>query len=155
MPNRETHGWIGAGLGLTAGVILSDNLPTEARWIYSLAAGVGGTFGGVMPDVLEPAIHAHHRDVCHSVAAGSGLSLGGLGAASSSAKELRGEAAGFRAMRLALPEGDHRRTSMAAREFLIYALLGFSAGFVAGYLSHLVADAATPRGIPVVARRVG
>lgn len=155
MPNRRAHGWIGAGFGLTAGVIFSDDLPTEARWIYSLAAGVGGTIGGVMPDVLEPAIHAHHRDVCHSVAAGGGLSFGGLSAASSSTKELRSDAAQLRAMRLALPDGDQRRTSLAAREFLIYALLGFSAGFVTGYLSHLVADAATPRGIPVVARRVG
>ncbi len=155
MPNRLAHALIGAGSGLAAGVVLSDDLPSDARVVYSLAASLGGLAGGVTPDALEPAVHPYHRDAFHSAAAGGSLYAGALKAASSVATKLRTDAAQLRATRRALPATHSARRDLGAREFLHYVLLGLAAGFVAGYLSHLIADLGTPRGIPVVARRLG
>jgi membrane-bound metal-dependent hydrolase YbcI (DUF457 family) len=32
-----------------------------------LIAIVWGTWGGMLPDILEPAISSHHRQFCHSL----------------------------------------------------------------------------------------
>jgi len=44
------------------------------NWWTEVAGGaLGGYVGGLLPDVLEPAISSWHRDVAHSCAAGGGI----------------------------------------------------------------------------------
>jgi hypothetical protein len=104
------------------------------------------------PDVLEPAVHSHHRNVFHSLSAGGGMVGGALTGLGGAGTALRAQAARLRLTRLSLPETDPRRTQLAIQEHLIYVLLGLAFGFAVGYASHVVADTMTPRGVPLACR---
>jgi membrane-bound metal-dependent hydrolase YbcI (DUF457 family) len=131
-----------------------DGLPNAGAFIYSLSALAGGSVGAAMPDGLEPGRHGHHRDVFHSVGAGTAVTVGALKAAARLGVDLRTHAAQLRTRRMALPQGHQERLGLALGEFAIYALLGFTVGFAVGYATHIAADMTTPRGVPLVARRL-
>jgi hypothetical protein len=84
-----------------------------------LCAGAGLLSGGV-PDVLEPALHPHHRQLAHSV------TVGGL-------------LAKFGVERCSFKNGEWDQ---------FHKIL--AAALIAGYISHLVADGCTPRGLPLL-----
>jgi len=42
-------------------------------WLKRQAAGLGGVYGGRLPDVLEPATSSWHRSLAHSGAAGGAI----------------------------------------------------------------------------------
>jgi hypothetical protein len=108
---------------------------------------LGGWVGGVLPDVLEPAVDPNHRKAAHSVAAGGVLTLARL-AEWQAACRSAAEAAGHRA--IMHPLGSPER-SRAEWDVLLWRLVaGALVGLVAGYASHLVLDAGTPRSIPLV-----
>ena len=67
MPGRRTHMLAGA----TAGVVVygvAKHFKKE-EWTLGgvLIALVWGILGGMLPDVLEPAINSHHRQFFHSL----------------------------------------------------------------------------------------
>ncbi len=154
MPDRRTHRVLGAGASVGVAVIQWGEFPEIGKLLYGLSACAGGLVGGVLPDVLEPALHSHHRDVFHSLFAGGGIVAVGSQSAKTFGTELRAEAARLRSLRLAQPQEDPKRLVLSLRECLIYTVLGFSLGLTVGYTTHVVADMATPRGVPLVARRI-
>jgi membrane-bound metal-dependent hydrolase YbcI (DUF457 family) len=89
MPNRKAHQEAGAKAG--ALIALVGNLVEQAKRkninpqycfnVGELAAMgmlgyMGGAVGGILPDLLEPAVHPGHRNVCHSLTAGGLLVAG-------------------------------------------------------------------------------
>lgn len=155
MPNGRTHKAIGA-LGATGvSLVRSEDLPDSARLAYCMGAAAGGVVGGALPDILEPAYHSHHRDFCHSLTAGGGIVAGSVRVAQGLGEELRAEGASLRSIRFGLDADDPGRIELAVREYLIYFLLGFSLGVTVGYASHILADLATPRGVPLLSRHIG
>jgi hypothetical protein len=99
------------------------------------------------PDVLEPAIHSWHRDICHSWTVGSVLSAGGA-KLEEWERHCRVKAAIFRQMRLASREDPVKALFYFLTELFWNLAAGFAVGFAAGYVSHLILDAATPLGLP-------
>ncbi len=152
MPNRRTHALVAVAASGLVGYLVSDGLPDEARVTITLGAVCGGLVGGLAPDVLEPAIHPWHRSVFHSAAFGAAVGKVGVHPIRKVAADLRAEAATVREQRLALGIGhpDHRR--LWFEELGRYFLIGFFTGAPVGYLSHLLADMGTSRGIPLIGR---
>jgi len=67
MASAKEHAVIGAGVGAVTWFLYCKlfDRPLELGELL-VAAGVG-LIGGVLPDLLEPALHPNHRRFCHSV----------------------------------------------------------------------------------------
>jgi inner membrane protein len=69
MANARQHAVIGAGVGAVCWVLYCKLVDRRIQvGEVVLAAGVG-MIGGLLPDLLEPAIHPNHRRFFHSYAA--------------------------------------------------------------------------------------
>ncbi len=146
MPGKRTHSGVGLAIGLGAGVLAVQGGDPEYRVIEVAFAGLGGWIGGVTPDLLEPASDPNHRAFFHSLTAGGGI------AAVASAdwlKSIRARADECAARASAAPEGSDLRRSEELKCLALHCAAGLLIGFLAGYASHLVLDAVTPRGLPV------
>lgn len=102
-------------------MVILDESPDEERLLLGVAMILGALFGAKLPDILEPAIHSHHRAFCHSL-----VFAGGMVWAIKKLREWKPETA------------EHRLLKAACL------------GALVGYGSHLVLDASTPRGLPIV-----
>jgi len=69
MANAKQHALIGAGVGAVGWLLYCKlvDRPVQVGEVL-LAAGVG-MIGGLLPDLLEPAIHPNHRRFFHSYGA--------------------------------------------------------------------------------------
>ncbi len=119
--NGSAHKAIGAVTGITALAI--DNQPDKQSTAHNpLIATPLATFGGMLPDLLEPASRGpHHRRFCHSVAAFCAVGYGVY-------KAYKWEP----------------QTELEKCLRITAIVIG------AGYLSHLIADASTPKGLPII-----
>jgi hypothetical protein len=149
MPKRKTHIIVGGGSGaITAALAAREQQPLDLI-AETLGGVLGGIVGSLAPDVIEPAVHPQHRSFAHSyVAAGSGTATA-IGMIPSFQKYCRYEATW------------HDRQCLETDEFwpglwhflvaLFWRLLsGFVVGLTAGYMSHLVLDAGSSRGLPLL-----
>jgi hypothetical protein len=136
MRNAE-HLKYSAGVGALAAIVdvMADGKPLSL--LDLVCAGVGGAAGGAatagLPDLIEPAVSSHHRGSAHSIAATGGVSSLGIGPIRRMAVSVRAGApvvGGDRAVR--------------------YLVGGVLVGAPAGFVAHNIADAQTPRGIPLL-----
>lgn len=111
---------IAGGLTGAAAAVSLQTEPEPDPAAIIAGAFVGGVAGRV-PDILEPAMHPNHRAFFHSVGV---LAVVGYGT--------------YKAWRWE-PENDFERICRWL------ALVGGAA-----YMSHLVLDASTPKGLPIV-----
>jgi hypothetical protein len=149
MPNRVTHLPVGGFAGMTTAALLARNESVECVILESIGGLVGGIIGGITPDLLEPATSPWHRKFCHSyVAGGGGLLTAGW--VTEWQVECRRLAAEQRTKALTLAVGSQER-SMAELMAVVWSVIaGVIVGLLAGYGSHLVLDATTERGLPLL-----
>lgn len=147
MPNRKTHVMAGIVFGTAAAGYQARSLASE-NLLPELAGGcLGGILGGIAPDILEPAVHSWHRSVAHSGAGGfSSAAL--IQKCASWQQRCRLEAQHHAQLKL-VSQDDWIRFWHAVMTFLWALLSGFIVGVPAGYISHLVLDSTSPRGIPL------
>ncbi|MCW8966528.1 MAG: metal-dependent hydrolase [Candidatus Pacearchaeota archaeon] len=119
MANGATHYAVGAMTGLAMAI----NGQQKDEPVDSLSVIATSTVFAKLPDILEPAIHPHHRQFFHSIAF---LALLGYGL--KKAYEWQPEERGSRILRY----------------------VALCAG--AGYISHLVLDGLTPRSLPLIGK---
>jgi len=120
MPCRPVHALCGTAVGVATFIALDDT-KSENNLLQGAGMTVAGFFGGILPDIIEPAIHPHHRQFFHSFAI-----LGGTGILLKALYEWQPETA----------------AQKNVRRLLI--------AFCAGYGTHLLLDAMTPRSLPLV-----
>jgi len=130
--------------------------------IETIGGALGGCLGGMLPDIFEPADSSWHRDVAHSATVGGGV-LALRATLAEMAQECRDKAQQYRAIQMVVVPGlstfvpapaDPLKQLLGNLAELFWGLLaGFLNGLSAGYASHLLLDAATPRGIPLLAGR--
>jgi len=147
MPDRATHVRVGAASGLVVAGYGARHAPGDELLAEMLGGLIGGVIGGALPDVLEPSTSPNHRQLAHSVVAGGAMTLARVTEWQASCRS-RADASAARAR--TFPIG-HAKRSHAEFEALAWrALAGILVGLVAGYLSHLVLDSGTARGLPFV-----
>ncbi|NRD45958.1 metal-dependent hydrolase [Corallococcus exiguus] len=156
MSSRKTHDFVG---GLSGGAYAAVRIPAGQAPLNNIAEILGGIVGGLagshLPDVIEPAIHSHHRSTFHSITVAGGVGTLGLSKATDIAQWCRTQADACRQRAEAISGPN---TNFIEEFFLrlLELLLHFGAGAVngapAGYVSHLACDFTTPRSIPLVTR---
>ncbi len=140
MPCRDEHnelGMLAGGLTALVSSLSAPSPPTGWDLVARIVGGlVGGGFGSRLPDVFEPATSPHHRSTMHSAVVTTAISVGGV--------------------RRVIPAANAICERNATTDPGVNALQNFLAGMLvgtaAGYMSHTVADAFTPRGIPLLTR---
>lgn len=145
MPRRRTHVFAGAASGAAFAAYRSWDAPPPQLVAETLGGLVGGCFGGILPDLLEPATSPNHRHLAHSVVAGGALTLARIGEWQASCR-LAADAAMDRSRRHAVDCPERRQAETEAIFWRFFA--GALVGLVAGYASHLILDATTKRSLP-------
>jgi hypothetical protein len=168
MPDGKTH----RRAGRVAGGVYAAHQAKNQCLVNCAVETTGGVFGGDigarLSDVFEPGTSSWHRGPAHSCAAGVGI-LSALGEALPHVVTLLRETADKKAEQrktlqmtpdppqpnLFVPKPDTALTQffLFLAEIALRLLAGFVNGIAAGYVSHLVLDAGTPRSIPLVAGR--
>ena len=116
MANGATHATVGALTGL-ARTVVGDSQGQRINPLFAIGTS---TAFAKLPDLIEPAIHSHHRQFFHSIAF---LAMMGCGL-----KKVY----------------DWQPGDQAGH---VLRFLALCAG--AGYISHLVLDGVTPRSLPL------
>jgi hypothetical protein len=164
MPNRITHRRAGR---ISGGVYAFQRASKQSvgKCVTETIGGIaGGEIGALAADWLEPGISSWHRDTAHSCAAGFGiLSLGevlaGVEAYCRQQADLKAQELTTLqiipdptqpSVFISAPNSSLSQLWLTICEFLWRAAAGFANGLAAGYLSHLVLDAGTPRSIPLL-----
>jgi len=126
MPRYKEHLVVAA---LTSGIVrtvmeLQQNprIKVGELIIKSVSSAVVGGIGGVLPDLIEPAVDPNHRGAGHSVVAGGMLASA------------------------------HRR--IWANPDIDPWFKQIVTDLAVGYGTHLVLDAGTPRGLPLLMRNL-
>lgn len=164
MANRRTHRKVGRVTGAVYAAHRAKYQKVGHFITESIGGAIGGDIGAMAADWLEPAVSSWHRGTAHSCAAGGVvLSLGGTLAQAE--VYCRAQAERKAAQRSALEMVPHPTLPnvfvpapgnvltdlwLLACELFWRALAGFTNGMAAGYISHLVLDAGTPRSIPLL-----
>lgn len=148
MPRRSTHAQAGVLAGVAVAAYRSRDATGDQQLAETVGGALGGLLGGLLPDILEPAKTPNHRSVAHSAVAAGTLSLARLAEWQAECRTAA-EAAVQRS--LAHPFGSAERGRAEWEAMLWRLLAGFLVGLVAGYGSHLMLDAATPRSLPFIA----
>ena len=119
--NGSAHKAIGAISGI-ATLAIDDHPDKQSVAHNPLIATPLATLGGMLPDLLEPASRGpHHRQFCHSVVA-----FGAVG------------------------YGVYRAYKWEPQTELNKCLRIAAIMIGVGYISHLIADSSTPRGLPII-----
>ncbi len=121
MPNRSAHSVIG-GVAVGLGIAYADSR-NKTLTLKPVAGGVIAALSSSLPDMLEPAIHPHHRQFFHSLAFGTLLGYGA-----------------YKLYKWEPTEEAHK----IARYLLLIIL--------SAYLLHLLMDSFTSKSIPLIGK---
>ena len=149
MANHREHLIAGAAAGF--GICLLTAVAAGRKISISelIGAVVSGMTFSKLPDILEPAIHPNHRSTFHS--------LGFIGAAAPPAWKWSEEKMQEhrRLAEMSRIQADAATSQQERNRWQMMALAhdlaaGFFVGIVPGYVSHLLADSLTPKGLPIL-----
>ncbi|MGH9515394.1 MAG: hypothetical protein ACRD3P_06915 [Terriglobales bacterium] len=137
----------------------SSNLIAEM-----IGGTVGGKGGGLLPDILEPAISSWHRETAHCATTAVAVA----GAARTvvldwekfwreKGQEFHNRAVAPKMvpnplqpnMSISAPSDPWTRLLFTFAELFCHFLAGLANGFAAGYVSHIALDTFTPRCVPM------
>jgi hypothetical protein len=142
MPNRKAHAAAGAGSGLVVACNDLPRLTPAEQLVYLAGAALGGAVGGCLPDILEPATSPNHRQACHGVVPVGTVAIFIRNTLPTAAKELLQRAEWVKG-------SNPKHAGMTLERMAWLFAAGFVKGLGPGYLSHLVLDSCTPRGLPL------
>jgi hypothetical protein len=164
MANRKTHRRAGRVSGAVYAAHRAKGQSVGKFLVETASGAAGGDVGALVADWLEPATSSWHRGTAHSCATGTViLSLGEVLAdvekyCRAQADLKAAERATLQATQdstqpnqfVATPNSSLTQLWLSICELLWRAAAGFVNGLTAGYMSHLVLDAGTPRSIPLL-----
>jgi hypothetical protein len=169
MPGKETHSYVGvtAGAGYAA---FQAKGQAPLNFLVEVAGGaVGGWYGGLLPDVIEPGTSSWHRSFAHSGTTGTGV-VAVMKTTLTDWREfcyerseycrIQGEQIVVNMVPDALvpnlfvpaPPDPWTQVGWTLAALFWRFAAGFANGLAAGYVSHLALDALTPRSIPFLTR---
>jgi hypothetical protein len=149
VPNRAVHlQWSGGAGGIVV-AFGAHGLPPKFFWAEVLGGTAGGGAAGLLPDVLEPAFTPMHRGVAHSVTA---LGLLTQIPAVQAREHCRAQAMAWRNYAASLPVGCAEHTHAETKAWWWHFAAGACVAAPVGYAVHLLLDARTPCGLPLMFR---
>lgn len=152
MPNRQEHLDLSTFVGIPVALYSSRSLTGWPALVHAAGCVAASRWGGILPDLLEPALHPGHRAFWHSQLTLVGsvqMSVDPPAVVRTWRGSLFAEAKILRARREALPEDHPDRSTLWTDEMLRYFLAGALVGLPAGYLTHRPPDAGSPSGLPL------
>ncbi len=150
MANRRAHSIAGAAAGGTAAFLLARDQGAPFQLVEALGGVIGGAWGGRLPDLIEPALHPGHRSAAHALVP-AGLTGATVAPRLRRAQQpVRQWADRWRARRDAATSTLEQLLWWLA-EMACRLAAGAIPGAAAGYASHLLLDAGTPMGLPLLA----
>jgi inner membrane protein len=150
MPNHNEHLVWGAVAG--AGYCLFSSSIVRRREI-SLAELIGAALSGAitskLPDIIEPATHPNHRSTFHSQ---SFLAATGIVALpwAEQKRQRQHQLADSARFQASAQQNESDRSYWLRKMLWHEFVAGLIAGLAVGYISHLVADSLTPKGLPLL-----
>jgi len=125
--------------------------------VEAVGGAIGGYLGGIMPDLLEPAISSWHRGTAHSYAGGATVVAAATSVLAQWESVCRTNAENCKAILMIRGADGQFALASPFRQFMLSLgelfwrlMAGLLNGFVAGYISHVALDAGTPRSIPLL-----
>lgn len=146
MPRKYEHLGIAVLAQFAVEVLRPSHLAADDRFWDVVGACLGASCGGVLPDILEPALTPNHRQFAHGIIPAAAAAHFGRGAHREGCDSLYAWA-----HEACPPGGVGARQDLIPR-WLRFVIAGFFRGVPVGYLSHLVADYGTPCCLPLVGR---
>lgn len=152
MSDAKTHKKVAMASGGVAAFVVSNEKEPWKLVAETLGGVLGGFVGGKLPDIIEPAVHSWHRNVAHSVTVGTAVVRAAAKGVQAWHESCRAKADEWAQRRRDpnLAPADRALALLAELAWRVAA--GIPIGAAAGYASHLLLDAGTPRGIPLIAR---
>lgn len=159
MSDHSTHKLAGIGSGAVFAAYRAKHQSFESLLAEVGGGAIGGYLGGILPDVLEPAISSWHRSAAHSYISGGTVLASAKAMLSTWEMACRNNAENCKALRMIpTPDGSFmvappdriQQFLRSLAELFWRVAAGFLNGFTAGYISHLILDAVTPRSIPLL-----
>lgn len=127
-----------------------DRVDVAAAVAHTVGGALGGVVGAILPDRVDPPTSPRHRSVGHSVAIAVTSSTS-LTVHAPSIVEERLEPMLERQRQAVRDARGFVDTAVAALKMILGELFaGFISSLPAGYLSHLLCDAGTTMGLPVL-----
>ena len=148
MPNRDVHFQVGAVAGGGYALYMSYS---QSSW-HIVAETIGGVFGGIagglLPDRIDTPSGPWHRAEAHSFAITGTFGRFLSEQLPNFQASLRSQADHYALMQTLSPS-PLQQFFLWLVECACRFLAGALAGLLAGYASHLVMDAMTPRSLPL------
>lgn len=152
MPNAKVHRPVGMAVGaFTACAMAPRDADPVNRLIEGLGGLLGGYIGAALPDKFDPATCPNHRGFAHSIVAAIAGGRVTVTSLSTWQDRFRTDAAAFQTLAEAQADG-LKRIGYMLLSCLALAIAGALAGLAAGYASHVLLDAGTPKGLPLLAK---
>jgi len=151
MADGPTHAVAGIVSGAGAAAISAMNHTPLALALETAGGAFGGYGGARAPDVLDPPTSPNHRHIAHGIGTTAFVGFMVYETLVQWQAALRARADQLAAERPYLTNDLARALNQVA-EWVLRFLAGTVIGFPAGYVSHLVLDAGTPRGLPLFTR---
>jgi len=149
MPNRQVHVKVGVFSGCGLAAYRSREQDLLKMFLETIGGGFGGYIGSKLPDIIEPASWPGHRQFAHSVTAGGSIAcLYGL--LERWEKYFRSQAKYYGDKKSEECVCWFQKFLYVIFEVLSCILAGSLGGLGAGYISHLVLDGRTAKGLPVI-----
>jgi membrane-bound metal-dependent hydrolase YbcI (DUF457 family) len=154
MSSAKIHNHVGMIAGGTTAAISAAMTQEQMTFLNFLAEVLGGIAGGLLganlPDFIEPATSSYHRKFFHSYTWGLAVVGGTVQTEVTPAQFFRNAAAAMQKQAAELSANGQPAAAERFAEFYFHFIAGAIKGLPAGYLSHLVCDATTPRGLPLL-----
>ena len=146
--NKPVHTITGVGAAIVQ--LMADEDAADLPLAEVLGRIVGGAWGSRGPDLIDPPTNPNHRGVGHAIVPVLIAFVLIARVMPEWQHALRSQAAAARTQAAALPSGERwgYQCTASACEFL----LGLIIGVPVGYASHLILDATTPAGLPLLTR---
>ena len=149
MPKRQVHDATSTAVGGALALVLaheSEQTPRNSG-LEMFGGLLGGFIGGRLPDLAEPATSGNHRRVLHSQVMLAGVTSLAIRQAEQWQDELRARADAT-AARGVVATTTLDAWGLWAQEVALRILAGAVPSLAGGYVTHLVLDGRTPRGLP-------
>lgn len=150
MANGKVHTVLGMISGPSLCLLLAQLDGRKATLPELLGASMAGGVSAKLPDWLEPAIHPHHRSFFHSCSFAATVGTLSWSFMLRQRREFLRLADQYEQLgQLGPQEGE--RAAFLTRTWGYQFLAGILTGAIAGYASHLIADACTAKSLPFFA----